>query len=68
MYTVRTEYGCCSWLQEITDSHGEATDDKAGVVEEQSVKFLRQGTQHHPGDGVTDPNETNQVTSLSFCQ
>ena len=58
-------------LEVVAESHGEATDDQAGVVEKQPPRLahhLRQRSQAEPGQGVADTNKSHQVASLSISQ
>ena len=64
--TVHPGQGGEYWLEVVTEGHGEAADDEAGVVEEQPVELLGQGAQDEPGDGVADADQPDEVTALSW--
>ena len=68
---LQAGYGGHDGLEVVTEGHGEATDDQAGVVEKQPARLahnLRESAKAKPGQGVADSNQTHQVTSLCLSQ
>ena len=69
--TLEAGHGGHDGLEVVTEGHGEATDDQAGVVEKQPPRLahhLRQRSQAKPGQGVADTNKSHQVASLGISQ
>jgi len=51
-------------LEVVGETHGEATDNEASVVEEQSVHLERDDTKNKPGNSVCDADYPNDGASL----
>ena len=69
--TLQLGHGGHHGLEVVTEGHGEATDDQAGVVQKQPPSLsdnLRERPETKSGHGVTDSNHGNQVASLGISQ